>query len=138
MGKALTEEMKQQIVNLWLNHNFSQQDAANYLGISYGTVNRIIKEYTADGSHEPPKDMPMPPEAIKQEAEPVLMTEEHFATIPEAVLSAVESKIADLRETIRSNAEQAESLLRHNDNHIKRIEILEKWLTEVRDDSTED
>lgn len=64
-------------------------------------------------------------------------TEKSSADIPDAVISAVESKITDLRKEIQRNADQAASLLQHNDNHIKRIEILEKWLREVRNESTE-
>lgn len=139
MPRALSEETKQQVINLWMNHNYSQQKVADYLGISYNTVNRIVNEYTADGAHEPPKGMPMPERAvpIEQVTKPVVMTEEHTATIPDAVISAVESKIADLKKEIQCNADQAASLLRHNDNYIKRIEILEKWLRDVRNDSTE-
>lgn len=139
MPRVLSEETKQQVINLWMNHNYSQQQVADYLGISYKTVNRIVNEYTADGSHEPPKGMPMPERAvpIEQVTKPVVMTEEHTADIPDAVISAVESKITDLRKEIQRNADQAASLLQHNDNHIKRIEILEKWLREVRNDSTE-
>lgn len=139
MPRALSEETKQQVINLWMNHNYSQPQVADYLGISYTTVNRIVNEYTADGSHEPPKGMPMPERAvpIEQVTKPVVMTEEHTAAIPDAVISAVESKIADLQKEIQCNADQAASLLHHNDNYIKRIEILEKWLREVRNDSTE-
>ena len=142
MPKALSEETKQQVINLWMNHNYSQQQVADYLGISYKTVNRIVNEYTKDGSHEPPKGMPMPERAvpavpIEEVTKPVVMTEEHTAEIPDTVISAVESKITDLRKEIQRNADQAASLLQHNDNHIKRIEILEKWLREIRNDSTE-
>ena len=138
MPKALSEEMKQQVINLWMNYNYNQQEVADYLGIGYSTVHRIIGEYSKDGSHEPPKGMPMPERAvpavpIEEVTQPVVMTEEHTAAIPEAVISAVESKVADLRKEIQRNTEQAESLLRHNDNYIKRIEILEKWLSEVQD-----
>lgn len=138
MPKALSEEMKQQVINLWMNYNYNQQEVADYLGIGYSTVHRIIGEYSKDGSHEPPKGMPMPERAvpavpIEEVTQPVVMTEEHTAAIPEAVISAVESKVADLRKEIQHNTEQAESLLRHNDNYIKRIEILEKWLSEVQD-----
>lgn len=138
MPKALSEEMKQQVINLWMNYNYNQQEVADYLGIGYSTVHRIIGEYSKDGSHEPPNGMPMPERAvpavpIEEVTQPVVMTEEHTAAIPEAVISAVESKVADLRKEIQRNAEQAESLLRHNDNYIKRIEILEKWLSEVQD-----
>lgn len=139
MPKALTEETKQQIVNLWLNHNYSQQACADWLGVGYGTVHRAIKEYTESGAHEPPKGMPIPERAvpIEQVTKPVVMTEEHTVGIPDAVISAVESKIADLQKEIQRNADQAASLLQHNDNYIKRIEILEKWLMEVRNDGTE-
>ena len=138
MPKALSEEMKQQVINLCMNYNYNQQEVADYLGIGYSTVHRIISEYSKDGSHEPPKGMPMPERAvpavpIEEVTQPVVMTEEHTAAIPEAVISAVESKVADLRKEIQRNAEQAESLLRHNDNYIKRIEILEKWLSDVQD-----
>lgn len=138
MPKALSEEMKQQVINLWMNYNYNQQEVADYLGIGYSTVHRIIGEYSKDGSHEPPKGMPMPERAvpavpIEEVTQPVVMTEEHTAAIPEAVISAVESKVADLRKEIQRNTEQAERLLRHNDNYIKRIEILEKWLSEVQD-----
>lgn len=138
MPKALSEEMKQQVINLWMNYNYNQQEVADYLGIGYSTVHRIIGEYSKDGSHEPPKGMPMPERAvpavpIEEVTQPFVMTEEHTAAIPEAVISAVESKVADLRKEIQRNTEQAESLLRHNDNYIKRIEILEKWLSEVQD-----
>lgn len=143
MPRALSEETKQQVINLWMNHNYSQQQVADYLGIGYSTVHRIIAEYSKDGSHEPPKGMPMPDSVvpavpIEEVTQPVVMTEEHTAAIPEAVISAVESKVADLRKEIQRNADQATSLLQHNDNYIKRIEILEKWLAEVRNDCTED
>lgn len=138
MPKALSEEMKQQVINIWMNYNYNQQEVADYLGIGYSTVHRIIGEYSKDGSHEPPKGMPMPERVvpavpIEEVTKPVVMTEEHTAEIPDAVISAVESKVADLRKEIQRNAEQAASLLQHNDNYIKRIEILEKWLAEVRD-----
>jgi len=138
MPKALSEEMKQQVINLWMNYNYNQQEVADYLGIGYSTVHRIIAEYSKDGSHEPPKGMPMPERVvpavpIEEVTQTVVITEEHTAEIPDAVISAVESKAADLRKEIQRNAEQAASLLQHNDNYIKRIEILEKWLAEVRD-----
>lgn len=93
MPKALTEETKQQIVNLWLNHNYSQQACADWLGVGYGTVHRAIKEYTESGAHEPPKGMPIPERAvpIEQVTKPVVMTEEHTVAIPDAVLAAVDT-----------------------------------------------
>ena len=39
MPKALPEETNQQIVNLWLNHNYSQQQIADTLGQEGGKLN---------------------------------------------------------------------------------------------------
>lgn len=116
MPKALPEETNQQIVNLWLNHNYSQQQIADTLGVGYSTVHRVIKEYSTDGSHEPPKDMPMP-EPIVQADEPVAMTEEHTAAVPEAVIKAVQDKIDSLQ---AQNAQLTEL-----------VKSLQKWMKEV-------
>lgn len=136
MPRALSEETKQQVINLWMNHNYSQQQVADYLGISYKTVNRIVNEYTADGSHEPPKGMPMPErvvpaEPIVQADEPVVMTEEHTAAVPEAVIKAVQDKIDSLTMQIKCNSERIESLQAQNAQMTELVKSLQKWMKEV-------
>ena len=131
MPKALPEETNQQIVNLWLNHNYNQQQIADTLGVGYSTVHRVIKEYSTDGSHEPPKDMPMP-EPIVQADELATMTEEHTAEVPEAVLKAVQDKIDSLTTQIAVNCERIKSITEQNDRMKERSEALQKWLKEVK------
>ncbi len=143
MPRALSEETKQQVINLWMNHNYSQQQVADYLCISYKTVNRIVNEYTADGAHEPPKGMPMPERAvpampIEQVTKPIVMTEEHTAAPPDVVRKAVLYRIADIDEECSAAEAKINALREKIRDLTKERGELEIWLEEVkRDDSTE-
>ena len=60
------------------------------------------------------------------------------ADIPAPVIVAVEDKITKLRYMIEKNAEQAKSLLEHNNKFSARIDVLTAWLEEVsKNESTE-
>lgn len=126
----LTEEDKQQVVNLWMNYDYTAKAAADRLGIGYSTARKIINEYTKTGAHTPPTGMlpPAPsekperkaqineefdaavdqmiaeakaePEQIVQVTEPVTITEEHEEHTVEAVPDAVMQAVADKIETL--------------------------------------
>ena len=139
MPKALAEETKQQVINLWMNHNYSQQQVADYLGISYKTVNRIVNEYTADGAHEPPKGMPIPERAvpIEQVTKPVVMTEEHTAAPPDVVRKAVLYRIADIDDACSAAEEKINALREKIHELTKERGELEIWMEANRYESTE-
>ena len=60
MGRWLTENERMQIINLWMNHGYTQMQIKDIMECSVGVVNNTIKEYTSTGVHEPPDGMPVP------------------------------------------------------------------------------
>lgn len=139
MPRALSEETKQQVINLWMNYNYNQQEVADYLGIGYSTVHRIIAEYSKDGSHEPPKGMPMPERAvpIAQTDEPSTMTEEHTAAPPDVVRKAVLYRIADIDDECNAAEAKINALREKIHALTKERGELEIWLEANGYESTE-
>ena len=138
-GKKIDEETCQQIINMWMNHNYSQQKIADTLGIGYSTVRRTITEYTENGAHTPPDGMLLPPEPekpteIEQVAEPVVMTEEHTAEpVPDAVLKAVSDKIEALSEVLSDNLLTVKKLQQDNEQIRSELAVLYGWRAEHED-----
>lgn len=145
-GKKLDEEICQQIVNLWMNYNYSQQKIADTLGVGYSTVRRTISEYTEDGSHTPPKGMLPPPaqfnedfedtiteapEEIEQAAEPTTVTEERTVEpIPDAVMQAVIDKIVKLSDTLSDNLLTVKKIQQENEQIRSELAVLYGWRAE--------
>ena len=156
-GKKLDEDICQQIINLWMNYNYNQQKIADTLGVGYSTVRRIIAEYAQDGSHTPPAGMLPPaekperksqineefdnavnqmieeskPQEIVQTDKPVIMTEEHTATVPDAVIEAVREQLASHELYVESNLSSIRELQQENEQYRTKIAALKKWLAEV-------
>jgi flagellar motility protein MotE (MotC chaperone) len=65
------------------------------------------------------------PEEIEQVTEPVVMTEEHTAAPPDAVMDAVRDKIYELQKQVDERATEI-ALLN------EKIRSLNAWLTEVQ------
>lgn len=156
-GKKLDEDICQQIINLWMNYNYNQQKIADTLGVGYSTVRRIIAEYTQDGSHTPPAGMLPPaekperrtqineefdaavnqmieerkPQEIVQTDKPVMMTEEHTAAVPDAVIEAVREQIESDELYVESNLSSIRELQQENEKVRTKIAALKKWLAEV-------
>lgn len=154
----LTEEDKQQIVNLWMNYDCTAQAAADRLGIGYSTARKIINEYTRTGAHTPPTGMLPPaekperksqineefdnavnqmieeskPQEIVQTDKPVTMTEEHTAeAVPDAVIEAVREQIESDELYVESNLSSIRELQQENEKVRTKIAALKKWLAEV-------
>ena len=154
----LTEEDKQQIVNLWMNYDCTAQAAADRLGIGYSTARKIINEYTRTGAHTPPAGMLPPaekperrtqineefdnainqmiaesdkPAEIEQVAEPVVMTEEHTVeTVPDVVMQAVADKIDTLSAVLSDNLLTIKKMQQDNENLRSELAILYGWRAE--------
>lgn len=60
MGRWLTENDRMQIINLWMNHGYTQLQIKDIMECSVGVVNNTIKEYTSTGAHEPPAGLKKP------------------------------------------------------------------------------
>lgn len=153
----LTEEDKQQIVNLWMNYDCTAQAAAARLGIGYSTARKIINEYTRTGAHTPSEGMLPPaekperksqineefdnaanqmieeskPQEIVQADKPVMMTEEHTAAVPDAVIEAVREQLASHELFIADNLSSIRKLQQENEQYRTKIAALKKWLSEV-------
>lgn len=156
----LTEEDKQQVVNLWMNYDYTAKAAADRLGIGYSTARKIINEYTQTGAHTPPDGMlpPAPsekperktqineefdaavdqmiaeakaePEQIEQVTEPVAMTEEHTVKIPDAVMQAVIDKIETLSTVLSDNLVTIKKMQQENEQIRSELAILYGWRAE--------
>lgn len=157
MSKNLTEEDKQQIVNLWMNYDCTAKAAADRLGIGYSTARKIINEYTRTGAHTPPEGMLPPaekperksqineefdnavnqmieeskPQEIVQTDKPVTMTEEHTAAVPDAVIEAVREQLSSHELFIADNLSSIRKLQQENEDIRTKIAALKKWLEEV-------
>lgn len=134
-GKKLDEEICQQIVNLWMNYNYSQQKIADTLGVGYSTVRRTISEYTEDGSHTPPEGMlpPAPvekPQEIEQADKPVIMIEEYTADVPDAVMQAVADKIETLSTVLSDNLLTIKKMQQENEQIRSELAVLYGWRAE--------
>jgi transposase-like protein len=153
----LTEEDKQQIVNLWMNYDCTAQAAADRLGIGYSTARKIINEYTMRGAHTPPAGMLPPaekperrtqinedfdaavdqmiaeskPQEIVQTDKPVVMTEEHTAEpVPDAVMQAVIDKIETLSAILSDNLLTIKKMQQENENLRSELAVLYGWRAE--------
>ena len=152
----LTEEDKQQIVNLWMNYDCTAQAAADRLGIGYSTARKIINEYTMRGAHTPPAGMLPPaekperrtqineefdaavdqmieeskPQEIVQADKPVEMTEEHTVTVPDAVMTAVIERIETLSEILSDNLLTIRKMQQENENLRSELAVLYGWRAE--------
>lgn len=126
MAKKLNEEQKAKIMEL-RKQGMTIENIAKELRHSPATVCKALKDILLA---EEPADKPEP---IAQVAEPVTMTEEHTAEIPEAVIRAVEDKITELNEMIRDNIERISSITEHNTQFAERAAVLERWLREVQE-----
>lgn len=62
--ESITERDKMQIINLWLNHNYTRDEIKAIMQLPGIVVERTIDEYTSTGAHEPPKDMLPPARAM--------------------------------------------------------------------------
>lgn len=154
----LTEEEKQQIVNLWMNYDCTAKAAADRLGIGYSTARKIINEYTMRGAHTPPEGMLPPvekperrtqineefdnavnqmieeskPQEIEQTDKPVMMTEEHTVeAVPDAVIEAVREQLASHELFVADNLSSIRKLQQENEQYRTKIAALKKWLAEV-------
>ena len=114
----------------------TSKEIAEKLGRTRGTVDIKLHELRKSGALAEPDETEMP-ERVEQVDEPIVMTEEHTAGVPEAVLNAVEDKITELQQMVRDNTKRAESLLKYNDAFIAIIGVLEAWLKDVQNKSTE-
>lgn len=146
MGK-LNEKDRQEIIRL-SQEGIPQTEIARQFNVSGACVCKILKKQSKPGIINPEFDAAVDemiadaktadaenkPEPIKQTAEPVTMTEEHTAEIPEAVIRAVTDKISMLHGTIVANKGCIERLTQQNENYEACISVLEAWLKEVHCD----
>jgi transposase len=149
----LTEEDKQQVVNLWMNYDCTAQAAADRLGIGYSTARKIINEYTRTGAHTPPAGMLPPAEkperksqineefdnAVNQMIEEsknedtkkdTLDTKSDTPNVPDAVMTAVVERINALSKTLSDNMLTIKKMQQDNENLRSELAILYGWRAE--------
>ena len=130
-GKKIDEAICKKVIDLWMNHNCTQHEIVERIGISTFSVRRIIAEYTSTGAHAPDKAVTAEPEQIEQVAEPVEMTEEHTGnTVPDAVMKAVIDKIETLSEILSDNLLTIKKMQQDNENLRSELAVLYGWRAE--------
>lgn len=155
----LTEEDKQQIVNLWMNYDCTAQAAADRLGIGYSTARKIINEYTRTGAHTPPAGMLPPAEKperksqineefdaavnqmIAEAKEPEPVTQKnmlHSTEIPDDVLTAVRDAIDFEEETVEDHLRTIKELQHEIEQRRTKVAIMRNWLEDCGYESTAD
>lgn len=149
----LTEEDKQQVVNLWMNYDCTAQAAADRLGIGYSTARKIINEYTRTGAHTPPEGMLPPAEkpehksqineefdaAVNQMIEEsknedtkkdTLDTKSDTPNVPDAVMTAVVERINALSKTLSDNMLTIKKMQQNNEQIRSELAVLYGWRAE--------
>lgn len=152
MARRIPEPVKQQVINLWMNHNCNQAEISHRLGISTATVGNIIRDYTTSGAHEPPPGIDLllermtvrpetpqkapdsPADAPEQEAadyaeKPAEREGERGRRIPEGVRDAVQRQIGEICRKALRLTEELEELNQQRD-------ALEAWLCEMEKEET--
>lgn len=144
MGKGkLTNEQRAAIYDAWKG-GITQAELAKQYGVSEQAISQLCKKMengkAADVNqafedavnkmieemhemHAEPETAE--PEEIEQVTEPVVMTDEHTAAPPDAVMDAVRDKIDELQKQVDERA--AEIALLN-----EKIRSLNAWLTEVQ------
>ena len=71
------------------------------------------------------------PQEIVQTDKPIMMTEEHTAAIPDAVIEALHEQIKSDELYVESNLSSIRELQQENEKVRTKIAALKKWLAEV-------
>lgn len=139
MGKGkLTNEQRAAIYDAWKG-GITQAELAKQYGVSEQAISQLCKkmekgkaaafnqsfEDAVNEMIEEMHEMHEEPAEIEQTAEPVVMTEEHTAAPPDAVMDAVRDKIDELQKQVDERATEI-ALLN------EKIRSLNAWLTEVQ------
>ena len=149
----ITEEDKQQIVNLWMNYDCTAQAAADRLGIGYSTARKIINEYTRTGAHTPPAGMLPPVEKPEHKSQinedfdnavnqmivesknedtkkDTLDTKSDTPNVPNAVIQAVADKIETLSALLSDNLLTIKKMQQDNEKLRSELAVLYGWRAE--------
>lgn len=129
--KEKVREMKEQ--------GMKNADIAREMGISASRVSQIIKELgIAPAQINEEFDNAVnqmieesKPQEIVQTDKPVIMTEEHTAAVPDAVIEAVREQIESDELHVESNLSSIRELQQENEDIRTKIAALKKWLAEV-------
>lgn len=149
-GKKIDEATCQKVIDLWMNHNHTQHQIVEALGLSDFSVRRIINEYTSTGKHAPDKAVIAEPErkpqineefdaAVDQmiaESKPqtqkkdTLDTKSDTPNVPDAVMQAVIDKIETLSAVLSDNLMTVKKIQQENEQIRSELAVLYGWRAE--------
>ena len=126
-GKHITEDQRAEMYRLWKDEGKTQKDIAEQFGFSANAVCNAIKAQKiilTDAQTETPQEN-------EQTDKPVMMTEEHTAAVPDAVIEAVREQIKSDELFVADNLSSIRKLQQENEQYRTKIAALKKWLAEV-------
>lgn len=149
-GKKIDEATCQKVIDLWMNHNHTQHQIVEALGLSDFSVRRIINEYTSTGAHAPDKAVTAEPErkpqineefdaAVDQMIEEsknedtkkdTLDTKSDTPNVPDAVIQAVADKIETLSAILSDNLLTIKKMQQDNEQIRSELAVLYGWRAE--------
>lgn len=117
-GKHITEDQRAEMYRLWKDEGKTQKDIAEQFGFSANAVCNAIKAQKIILTDA-------------QTDKPVMMTEEHTAAVPDAVIEAVREQLASDELCVELNLSSIRRLQQENEDIRTKIAALKKWLAEV-------
>lgn len=136
--KIMIENLKEKVREM-KEQGMKNVDIAREMGISAGRVSQIVKELGIapaqineefDNAVNQMIEESKPQETVQTD-KPVIMTEEHTATVPDAVIEAVREQLASHELYVESNLSSIRELQQENEQYRTKIAALKKWLAGV-------
>lgn len=140
-AKRLTHEERAKIYRLWKEEGLTYRTIAERCGVNPATVGNVVKKMNGTPRKSQINEEfdnavnqmieESKPQEIVQTDKPVIMTEEHTAAIPDAVIEALREQIKSDELYVESNLSSIRELQQENEQYRTKIAALKKWLAEV-------
>lgn len=140
-AKRLTHEERAEIYRLWKEEGLTYRTIAERCGVNPATVGNLVKKMNGTPRKSQINEEfdnavnqmieESKPQEIVQTDKPVIMTEEHTAAIPDAVIEALREQIKSDELYVESNLSSIRELQQENEQYRTKIAALKKWLAEV-------